>query len=82
MAMTDPQEAVAALKKKQEKARTLLTQAQTRAEALQEQIAQIEEKMAAMNVTPENAEDKLAKLLAKRDAELAEKQALFDGIDL
>lgn len=80
--MTDRTNEIQALKAKQEKAQTLLTQAQTRKESLEERRQEVIAKMAAMNVTPENVEEKLAKLIEKRDALLAEAQKTLNGIEL
>ncbi len=79
---TDRSDEINALKAKQEKAQTALTQAQTRRESLEERKAEVVAKMEAMGVTPENAEEKLAKLIAKRDELLAEAKEVLDGVQL
>ncbi len=80
--MIDPDSQIQQLTAKAAKVQTLLTQAETKVESITEQIAEIEARMAEMNVTPENAEDKMAKLIEKRDKEIAKAQAAYDGLDI
>lgn len=80
--MTDPDNQIQQLTAKAAKVQTLLTQAETKVESITEQIAEIDARMAEMNVTPENAEDKMAKLIEKRDKEIAKAQAAYDGLDI
>lgn len=65
--MTDRLAEINALKTKRDAAQTALTQAQTRRESLIERRDEVEAKMTAMGVTPDNADEKLAQLREKRD---------------
>ncbi len=83
--MTDRTKEIQALEEleaKQEKAKTLVTQILTRQESLEATRADILAKMEAMNVSPDNAEEKLAKLVEKFDTLLAQEQQKLRGIDL
>ena len=80
--MTDRTNEIQQLQAKRDKAQTLLTQAQTRKESLEERRAENVAKMAKLGVTPENAEEKLAKLTKKLDLLLEDAQEKLAGIDL
>ena len=80
--MTDRTADIQALQTKAERVRTALTQEQTRLEGLNERRSEVVEKLAAMNVTPENGEEKLAKLNEKIEKELGVTRERLDGVDL
>lgn len=80
--MTDRLAEIQALQARRDAAQTALTQAQTRREALIERRAEVEDKMTAMGVTPENADEKLAQLIAKRDGLITEAGERLSAIEL
>lgn len=80
--MTDRLSEIQDLQRRRDAAQTSLTQAQTRREALVERRDEIEAKMTAMGVTPDNAEEKLQQLIVKRDQLIEEAKTELDAIDV
>lgn len=75
-------ESIKELQKQKEKAQTLLTRYTTQLETLAEEKQKIVEAMKEeFGVSPESAEDELAKLEAKRDKLLEEAKRVLDKIE-
>jgi len=79
--MNDRLTEINALKTRRDAAQTALTQAQTRRESLIERRDEVEAKMTAMGVTPENADEKLQQLIEKRDRLIEEATAELASIE-
>lgn len=80
--MTDRLSEIQELQARHAAAQTAMTQAQTRREALLERQGEVVAKMEALGVTPEDAGEKLAQLIEKRDRLIAEARAKLDSVEL
>lgn len=80
--MTDRLAEIQALQTRREAAQTALTRARTQRESLIEKRDEVVGKMEAMGVTPENVEEKLGKLIEKRDRLISEARAKLDSVEL
>jgi len=79
--MNDRLQEIKDLQTKRDAAQTALTQAQTRRESLVERRDEVESKMTAMGVTPDNADEKLSQLIEKRDRLIEEARTELASIE-